>query len=994
MRLTTAIIILMSTLLFGQNVFEENYAEKNISNSDSTFINPLSPYIINKKAMAWADSTMKKMSVDEKIGQLFMISGYSNRDTSHVNEVSNQISRLHLGGIIFFQGGPVRQARLTNIYQQKSKIPLLIGMDAEWGLAMRIDSAIRYPKQMPLGAVQNDSLIEKMGIAIGKECKRLGVHINFAPDADVNNNSSNPVINVRSFGENKIKVTRKTLAYYKGMQSQKVMACAKHFPGHGDTETDSHYGLPKLNHSLERLDTLELYPFKKLIAGGIPSIMIGHMFIPSLDTNSNRSTVFSKRIVTDLLQNTLGFEGLIITDALGMAGALTVYERGEVEVNAFLAGNDILLCPDSIEVAFTAMQNAMADGRISTERLNKSVRKILIAKYHSGLTKKQYVKETNLVEDLNDNKNKVLAKLLTERSLTLLKNKNNILPFKRLDTLNLVAISIGDSLDNTFLKSVERYAPMKKIGCGRFYSGNILDSINDNDLVIIGMHYSAIFAHRDYMVTKQMLATLEKLQKRKHILVVLGNPYFITQLQTGLEEALLVTYENTENAQDVAGMAIFGGATVTGKLPITIDAIYKAGHGIYLKKTTRFKYVLPEEIGINSESLSRVDSIANYGVAEGAYPGCVVFAAKNGKVFFQKAFGYHTFDNKRPVKVTDIYDLASVSKISGTITSLMKLSDEKKFNVNENLGKYLPDLLKGTAYEKLALKDILTHQAGLKDWIPFFLLVYNDKTETYDPKIFRTKPEKGFNRIHDNLYIINSYEDTIFNYVLKKSPIGASGKYKYSDLGYYFLKRAIYKMTGKTLDKYANDNFYKPLGLTTMGYNPRERFSIDRIPPTEDDHQFRNTLVHGDVHDQGAAMVGGVGGHAGLFANANDVGVLFQMMMNYGTYGGERYIQDSTLKKWTRCQFCPSNRRGLGFDRPTMTNKGPTCDCVSTSSFGHTGFTGITAWSDPESGIVYVFLSNRSNPVMDNPKIITMGIRTRIQQVIVDAVNGAGKPIQ
>lgn len=991
MRLTTAIIILISTYLFGQGIFFEKKSEIKNNENDSLLVDPLSPFLTSKKANAWADSVMKKMTVDEKIGQLFMISGYSNHDSTHTSEILSQIESYNLGGIIFFQGGPQRQAHLTNLYQQKSKIPLLIGMDAEWGLAMRLDSAIRYPKQMPLGAIQNDTLIEKMGIAIGKECRRLGVHINFAPDADVNNNSANPVINVRSFGENKNNVTRKTLAYYKGMQSQRVMACAKHFPGHGDTETDSHYGLPKLNHSIERLDSLELYPFKKLIAAGVPSIMIGHMYIPSLDTFNNRSTVFSKPIVTDLLQNKMGFDGLIITDALGMRGALTVYEKGEVEVNAFLAGNDILLCPDSVEQAFDAMQIAVLEGVISMERLNKSVKKILVAKYLYGLNKRQGVKEDNLIDDLNDNKNKVLAKVLTERSLTLLKNKNSILPLKRLDTLNLVAISIGDSLDNSFLRSLERYSPMKKIACGKYYSGNILDSIKENDLVIIGMHYSAAFAQRDYLVTQQMLKTLEKLQTKKHILVVMGNPYFITQLQTGMEEALLLTYENTENAQDISGMAVFGGATMTGKLPVTLNAIYKQGDGISVKELTRFKYILPEEIGIKSDALARVDSIANYGITEGAYPGCVVLAAKDGKVFYQKAFGHHTFDKTRKTLVTDIYDLASVSKVSATITSLMKLTDEKKFDPNDKLGKYLPEILDSSVYANTVLKKMLTHEAGFVDWIPFFLKVY--KKGVYDPKIFRTKPEKGFTtRIHDNLYILDTYEDTIFK-IIKKTPLRGSFGYKYSDLGYYFLKRVIYKQTGKTLDKYAYESFYKPMGLQTMGYLPRERFPLERIPPTEDDKTFRNILVHGDVHDQGAAMVGGVGGHAGLFGNANDVGVLFQMMMNYGTYGGERYIKETTLREWSKCQYCVDNRRGIGFDRPTMSNKGPTCDCVSAASFGHTGYTGITSWCDPESKIVYVFLSNRSNPIGDNPKIINLGIRTRIMQVIYDAVAGAGPKI-
>lgn len=989
MRLVPALILLISTYLFGESIFTNNKLP--IVKKNDSLINhsPIHPFANHKRATVWADSLMKKMSLDEKIGQLFMVSGYSNKDTSHIQDILHAIDNCHVGGIIFFQGGPIRQARLTNIYQKRSKLPLLIGMDAEWGLSMRIDSTIRYPKQMPLGAIQNDTLIEKMGIAIGKECKRLGVHINFAPDADVNNNASNPVINVRSFGENKYNVVRKSLAYYRGMQSQHVLACAKHFPGHGDTETDSHYGLPKLNHSRERLDTLELYPFKKLIEAGIPSVMIGHMYIPSLDTTSNRSTVFSKKIVTDLLQYHLGFEGLVITDALGMQGALTVYSPGEVEVNAFLAGNDILLCPDSVELAFTAMKNAVADGRISTDRLNKSVRKILIAKYHAGLTKRPYVKESNLTADLADNSNKVLAKILTEKSLTVLKNKGSLLPLKRLDTLNLVAISIGDSLDNTFLRSIERYAPVKKIACGKHYKGNILDSLNDNNLIIVGMHYSAIFANRDYLVTPQMLATLEKLQTRKHILVVLGNPYFVNQLGVGMEDALLLTYENTENAQDLAGMAIFGGATCTGKLPVTLNAIYKRGSGISLREQNRFKYVLPEELGIKSSALARIDSIANYGIEQGAYPGCVVLAAKDGKVFYQKAFGYHTYDKTRKTQITDIYDLASVTKVSATITSLMKLSDENKFNVNEKLGKYLPEILDSSVYAKTLLKKMLTHEAGFVDWIPFFMKVY--KNGKYDPKVFRTKPEKGFTtRIHDNLYILDTYEDTIFK-TIKKTPLRGSFGYKYSDLGYYFLKRVVNKQTGKPLNKYAYESFYKPLGLQTMGYLPRERFPLERIPPTEDDKTFRNTLIHGDVHDQGAAMVGGVGGHAGLFADANDVGVLFQMMMNYGTYGGERYIKETTLREWTKCQYCVDNRRGIGFDRPTMSSKGPTCDCVSALSFGHTGFTGITAWSDPESKIVYVFLSNRSNPVAENPKIINLGIRTRIQQVIYDAVAGAGK---
>lgn len=990
MRILPAFLILLSTIVFSSTPIKLASVEpgKPIIKDSSATVLPVDQAA--QKASLWADSVMKKLSTDEKIGQLFMVSAYSNRDTSHTNEILKWIREYHLGGLIFFQGGPVRQAQLTNLYQNQANIPLMIAMDAEWGLSMRLDSCVRYPKQMALGAVQNDSLIEKMGQALGKECRRLGVHINFAPVADVNNNSANPVINIRSFGESKQKVAQKALAYYKGLQKSRVMACAKHFPGHGDTETDSHLGLPFLSHSQQRLDTLEFYPFKKLFAASIPSVMVGHMNIPSLDTAKNISSVFSHIIVTEWLKKKMGYKGLIFTDALNMQGARTVYKPGEIELRAFLAGNDVLICPDSIAPAFKTMQAAVAEGLVSKERLDHSVKKILVAKYQYGLSKKQQVKTENLYKDLNDLNHQALAKVLTEKSLTLLKNNKNILPLKKLDTLRLAVISIGDSMNNDFLKSVERYAPVKKIALGKGYNGNILDSLKNINLVIVGFHYSAHFPQLNYMTSTYMLNTLQRLQTKKHILVAMGNVYHINQLSNGKEEALLATYENTANAQDIAGMALFGGATVTGKLPVTLNN-YPCGTGIQLDKNTRFKYVLPEELGISSQKLSRIDSIANNGITEGAFPGCVVLAAKDGKVFYQKAFGHHTYDKKRTVQITDIYDLASVTKIAGTVSSLMKLTDQKKFNLDDKLGKYLPDELDSSVYAKTVIRQMLTHQAGFVDWIPFFLKVV--KNGRYDPKVFKTKPEPGYTtRIHDNLYILNTYEDSIFK-TIRKTPLRGSYGYKYSDLGYYFLKRVVLKKSGKPLNVFAYETFYKPLGLQTMGYLPRERFSLDRIPPTEQDKTFRYDLVHGDVHDQGAAMVGGVGGHAGLFADANDVAVMFQMFMNYGLYGGERYINEATLKEWTKCQFCPGNRRGVGFDRPTMSDKGPTCDCVSAKSFGHTGFTGITAWADPESKIVYVFLSNRSNPVADNPKIINMGTRTRIQQVIYDAVNAAGKPL-
>lgn len=989
MRYVSLIVIAFISLLVS-GAFQEQESSAYVLNTPETVHQPAIGQP-GKRDIAWADSVLKTMSTDEKIGQLFMISAYSNRDTAHTNQIERLIKNYSIGGLIFFQGGPVRQAHLTNRYQQLSKIPLMIAMDAEWGLSMRLDSCIRYPKQMALAAIDNDSIVERLGYYIGKECKRLGVHVNFAPVCDVNNNSANPVINIRSFGENREKVARLSTAYMKGMHKAKVMACAKHFPGHGDTETDSHYGLPLINHSRKRLDSLEFFPFKTLIKEGIPSIMVGHMSIPSLDTTQGMSSVFSSKIITDLLKKELNYKGLIFTDALNMQGAKTKYGTGEIEINALLAGNDFLICSDSAEIAINRMKTAVAEGRISVKRIDESVKKILIAKHRYGANKKRTVKIKNLYNELNHPEHDVLASLLAEKSLTLTRNNKDVLPFKKLDTLKIALVTIGDSLENDFTRYAQRYAPMKIIRLGKHYSGNIKDSLTNYNLVLTSVHYSAIFAQRNYLLTSSMLTTLNQIQEKKHVLVLFGNPYAAgTSILTGKEEALIFAYENTAYTNKMAAEALFGGATISGKLPVTVGDNLEYGKGLTLNKITRLRYVRPEEIGIKSSALSRIDSIAQNGVDEGAYPGCVVLAAKDGKVFYQKAFGSHTFDNTRHVQIDDIYDLASVSKIAGSVVSLMKLTDQKKFNLDDKLGKYLPKELDSSVYAKTVIRNMLAHQAGFVDWIPFFMKVV--KNGKYDPKVFRTKPEPGFTtRIHDNLYILDTYEDSIFK-TIRKTPLRGSFGYKYSDLGYYFLKRVVNYQSGKPLDVFARENFYQPLGLTTMGYNPRNRFSLDRIPPTEDDKTFRYRLVHGDVHDQGAAMVGGVGGHAGLFANANDVAVIFQMMMNYGTYGGERYINDATLREWTKCQFCANNRRGAGFDRPTMSEKGPTCDCVSAASFGHTGFTGITAWADPDSGIIYVFLSNRSHPFAENPKIINMGIRTRIQQVIYDAVNGAGKP--
>lgn len=940
----------------------------------------------------WADSLLNKMTLDEKIGQLFMAAAYSNKDSNHVKDIINLIEKYKIGGLIFFQGGPVRQVNLTNLYQSKCKIPLMIGIDAEWGLAMRLDSTIRFPKQMTLGALQNDTLIYAMGAEIARQCRRMGIHINFAPVVDINSNPDNPVIGNRSFGENKYSVTRKSLAYMLGLQYNKVLACAKHFPGHGDASEDSHYTLPYLNHNSTRFDTLELFPYKKLFALGLSSVMVAH--IQTALYADTLPASLSPKICNNLLKNTMHFEGLVFTDALNMKGVSNYYKPGELEVLALLAGNDVLLFSEDIPRAFQAIKNAVNNKVLSIDRINQSVRKILIAKKWVGADVYKKIDTNNLLDDLNNYHAKALNQKLFESAITVLQNKNSILPLKKLDTLKIAVINFGDTAQNVFYNTLKKYVTADVFTCtlkpNASEIARLFEQLKNYNLYICAI-YTNNKSSEKYGITNALTAFINQLNNKKAVCVALfGNPYALNYIKgTTLYEALIVSYENTPEAKNATAQTIMGGSSCNSILPVSLSQWYCYADGEYIKNQTRFKYVLPEYLGISSKDLEKVDSIAIKGIKEKAYPGCQILAAKKGNVFYYKSFGYHTYDSVQPVLNTDVYDLASVTKILSTIVALMKLNDDKKFSLDKNLSDYIPEIVDSSVYAKLIIRKILAHEAGLVSWIPFYLKTL-DKNNQLKPEYFSRVYSDSFNiKVAENLYIISSIKDTIYKEI-KQTALRNKKNYLYSDLGYYFFKEIIEKIAKTNLDKYVDSVFYKPLGLNTLTYNPLNKLNKKNIIPTEDDKVFRKQLIHGYVHDQGAAMLGGVGGHAGLFGNANDVAVMMQMLLNYGEYGGERYLSQNVVKEYTRCQYCPSNRRGAGFDRPTMLkDKGPTCNCVSAQSFGHTGFTGITAWADPGEDILFIFLSNRSYPVADNPKILSMHIRTNIQQALYDAINNA-----
>ncbi len=952
-----------------------------------------SPEFLKYTNSKWVDSVMKSLTPKEKIGQLMFVAAYSNKGKEHETEILDLIKKWNIGGLVFFQGDPVTQVRQMNMYQKQARTPLLGAIDAEWGLGMRLDSTISYPYQMALGAIEDNTLIYNLGVEVARQIKSTGLHLNFAPVADVNNNPENPVINYRSFGENKYKVTQKSVAYMQGMQDAGLLTTAKHFPGHGDTNTDSHYNLPQINHSLERLNNLELYPFKELINAGINGIMVAHLNIPALDASGKPSTL-SKAIVTDLLQDRLGFKGLIITDAMRMKGVTNNNKPGIVDKEAVLAGNDVLELTQDVAKAILEIENAVKKKVISQVDIDNRVRKILAAKQWAKLNHYSSTPSKELIKDLNSPKANLLKRQLVEASLTVIKNDNAIIPLKKLDTLNIMSISIGDTTKTIFQKSLSLYTKINHFNLGNNADAAIISTlkkeIEKHNLLIVGIHDSSAFPKNKIEFSKALTEFVENLPSRKTIVSYFKNPYSISKIKN-IEEVkgIVLTYQDNNITQDIAAQLIFGGVSANGKLPISIGSKFKSGDGITTSKKIRFKYTLPEDAGLNSKILnSRIDSLVQQAIANKAIPGAQVLVAKNGKVVLHKAYGTHIYSDTTKVNLSNIYDIASVTKISSALPALMQLQDLNKFDVENTIDDYLP-YFKGSNKADISLKQILTHQAGFSPWIPYWQKTLR-KNGSYKWNTIKKDSSARFPlKITDNMWLHHNYKKKIFK-AIKKSPVSDVKKYKYSGLLFYLLPTMVEKITNTNFVDYVNANFYNKLGATTLTYTPSKKFNNSSIIPTENDYLFRHNPIHGTVHDEGAAMMGGISANAGLFSNANDLAKLMQMYLNMGTYGNEEYISSKTLKQYTSVQFPENNNhRGIGFDKPYLTYKGEnsnTAKDASKESFGHTGFTGTMVWMDPINDVLFIFLSNRVTPTRDNRKLYTLNTRTNIQQVIYDAM--------
>ncbi len=1010
-----ALGLFLVMVLFSRSIPVDKVDEKIMHLTDKR----VDPSFLQSPA-SWIDSIMDTLSLEERIGQIIMVSAYSNRANRNEKEIAKLIRDYKIGGLVFFQGNPFDQALLTNYYQSLSRIPLFIAMDAEAGIGMRLDSAIRYPNQMMLGAIQNDRLIFEMGGQIARQMKRLGVHINFAPVVDINNNPQNPVINSRSFGENLSSVSRKSLFYMIGLENGGIISVAKHFPGHGDTDVDSHVELPWIHHSRQRLDSLELFPFRELIYNGLSGVMTAHLYVPSLDSRNLMPSSLSERIVDSLLRKDMGFKGLIFTDALGMKGISSHYKPVDAARLALLAGNDVLLMPEDIPGVIRELSNLIRQGILPSELVDIKCRKVLAAKYWAGLNDYKPIDMRHITADLNKPEYILLQRKLIESSLTVIDNSNHILPVRRLDTLRIASVTLSSKTDSTFQQTLQMYMPVACFqlrGDGLDNIDSIFRQLSNYNLIIASVHASTQNPASQFGINDCTLEILDSLTSRFNVVLdVFASPYLLSRIgKSDHLKALMVSYENSALVQHLSAQAICGALGVHGTLPVTPLKWADGTMGLQTEDLGRLKFTIPFEVNMNEDTLRKIDKIIEKAIQYQAFPGCQVLVARKGRIIFNKSYGNPTYDSRIPVSSENLYDLASVTKVAATTQAVMYLVDEGCVGISQKLSAYLPYLL-NTNKKNILISDVLMHQSGLQSSMQFYFTTqepvfrnqtlisssisddnplkishgkYMNRFTHYKSDIISSMPSDGFPyKMADGLYINRNWPDTMYKGIAR-TPVSEKKSYVYSDLGFILLKQMVDSITGMNFDRLMDSLFYSRMGANHLCFNPLNHFERSMIIPTEDDLLFRKQLIQGYVHDERAAMFGGIAGHAGLFGNAVDLAKLFQMLMNKGTYGGERYLSRETVELFTTGgKGIAGNRRGFGFDKPEpdRSKPSPACPEASSRSFGHSGFTGTMVWADPAYDLIFIFLSNRVYPDAANNKLVEMNVRTNVQQVVYHSI--------
>lgn len=943
---------------------------------------------------SWAENTLKQMTLEEKIAQLMMIRVYSNKNNAYNNELVNEITKYQPGGVCFFQGSPVKQIELTNRLQSVSKIPLLVSIDGEWGVAMRLDSSLTFPYQMTLGALdaQNDELIYKMGAEVAKQCNTLGIHINFAPCVDINSNSLNPVINFRSFGENRERVAQKSMLYMQGMQSEGIITCAKHFPGHGDTKTDSHHDLPVIDKSYKELDSLEFFPFKEMINKGVDMVMISHLNVPALDPAPNSIASLSKKSITDVLIDQMGFKGIVITDAMDMKGLRNSYpEGGEAEITALLAGVDILLLPNALKEVIPAIKKAVENGTISEELIDKKCLKILKMKQEKELTQHTTIKTQNISEKLNDKKSENIIKEIEEKALTLLSNYHAILPLTNKENDKTALLFTGNLVDSTFYKNLAKEKQLAYYALSSTATKNeeslLINQLKKYDKVILFVISKNQQSTKKYGIAENTITFIEQLSKQKKIILGLySNPYLLNYFKNvSSYAAIFVGYKATYHAVRSGLEALYGEIPFVGKLPVSTTH-FPVKFGINTKeKDKNLSFNETSHSFFLSKNNGKIDSLVANALEERIFPGCQILAIYDGEILYHKNFGKISYSpDAHKVDNYTLYDVASITKPLATTLAIMKLYEEGKIKLKDKLGDFLSYVRESNKAD-LTIEELLTHTSGLPAYIPFYKNISNGGN--WDSLYLSNTPIDNYHVIvASNVFLHTSYIDTIHNQLVN-CKLGKK-KYIYSDLGYLFLKEVVETLTAIPLDKYVIREFYQPLGLNRTLFNPLSKIAINEIAPTENDTSFRKQMVHGYVHDQSAALFGGVQGNAGLFSTASELAIILQMLMNGGSYNGKTFFSPQTVKFFTTTRKINGcERRSLGFDTPNFKGPSPYLpEQADNNSYGHFGFTGTAFWCSPKDKLIYIFLSNRVHPNVEPNLLSKSRLRVHFHEMIYEKI--------
>ena len=953
----------------------------------------------SQECKEWVESRLAKMTLKEKIGQLFIHTVPLHDTEANRKNIRNAIKEYKIGGILFSDGKVVNQVTLTNYAQELADIPLMITFDGEWGLNMRLKEIPAFSRNRVMGCIQDNELLYEYGKEVARQFREIGVHVNFAPVADVDNNPLNPVINTRSFGGDVRNVTGKVIAYSRGLEDGGVLSVSKHFPGHGDTNVDSHKALPVLKFTRERLDSIEMYPFRKAIEAGLGGIMVGHLEIPAL---SKKPSSLSPEIL-DILQEEFGFKGIAFTDALEMKG---VSNNLNVCAQALMAGNDMLLPPRNLKREMDGVLAAVKEGKLTEEYLTEKCRKVLTFKYALGLHEPPFIQLSGIEKRLNRPSTQDLRDRLEKAAVTVVGNEGGVLPMD-VDLKNTAILNIGKSSEGKiFHQQLNKYMKVDRILAHPDSITTLSKRLAKYDRVIVAIHTEKYAAYQG------MLATLASKLPLSYVYFTPLKNIYRKGVAWKKAASVILGHVGSATVQQFVAEVMMGREKATGRISVEVKDYRLPGEGVDLESTKKYR---PEDYGMDASVLSKVDEIALEGIKAKAYPGCQVLIMKDGLPVYDKCFGTFTYEDSKKVEPEHLYDIASLTKTTGTLLAVMKLYDEGKFGLTDPISKYVP-AMKGSRKGRITIEDLLYHQSGLPGSHPFYREAINDSSYTggffkgridanhhlrvdrrlYVVDDFKYKDEYLSSassedyplQVAENLFVSPSFPEKILEMIASDKVPLRDRRYRYSCLNFVLLKEMVEQISGMPMDEYLEKEFYAPMGMKSTLYNPLRRFQPEQIVPTiQKDYLRGRKELRGYVHDEIAAFMGGVSGNAGLFSNARDVAKVYQMLADGGQYGGKRYLSLETCQLFMNKKSRIS-RRTLGFDKPEPTpGKGPCADEAPKEVVGHTGFTGTCAWADPKNGLVFVFISNRIYPrPFDHKGLMTLKIRPRIQQLMYQAL--------